>query len=187
MLAGDYVETHTTTCSKVYEHICLTTEEWEKVEQTSVDAEIEQRSGRSLQRITIFNGTYLGIRTLDKHSEEFFRWISLVFVDLQPVRQLEGTGKVAITTLVALGAVALFVIYRISSDLGFGWSIALSTLLAVTLAGLGLFVQRRFEESVYLTRHGRVQILRLSKGRTQGNCSKAFVRALSESRGVFAR
>lgn len=171
----------TATHSNLHEHICLTSDEWEEVEPTEVDAEVTQISGSTRRHVMIFNGAYLGVASTGCPSRPSWYWFHLAFLDPGPTRRLDRLGLFVTITLAVLGAIAVIVVSGASMSLGFEWTVTVTAAFAATLLGFGLAVRRGFDELVFYTRHGRAPVLRLSQRRADGGDIKEFVGALADS------
>ena len=164
-----------------YEHISMACDEIETVEPNFIDAELEQSGRLAGQRITIFNGTHLGIGSITQPPKKLSHHVNLAFVDPRPVSRLDWRGKVAVTAMAIAGSVAILIAARLSLHLDIHQAIALLALIVATLAGLGATLRERAKETVFLTRHGRVPLVRFCGRTARQDGNRDFLRLLVHS------
>lgn len=158
-----------------YEHICLTSEEPEEpvpvMSRGAISAELAQSRGRVDRRYAIYNRSYLGVRTAGGSARTQSYSLQLAFLDPVPTRPTGSPwwGVAAALALLTSGLV-----------LG-GWFIAGYAALAAALLSLGLAVHQTFDRLIFYTRHGRVPLVQLLRGRSDRRQVKAFVAALQRA------
>src|SRR4029453_17077978 len=173
-----------------YEHVFLASEELENVEPTTFQAELEQAGSRQRKRVVIFNRTYLGVHMSGAVAGPRSYWLNLAFLDPKPVRQTDRI-LLCLPAAAAMLSLAAGLAYTFV-QLSLAWALALPLLLAAMFLSLGIALYRSFGTLVYCTRHGRVPVLRLSRGQPDRRCLKEFLeelrraahRALAERSGV---
>ena len=69
-----------TTANHNYEHVFFYTDDLEEVELTSVEAELEQSLDGVARRLTLFNDTYLRVRSRHPAREPAEYWLNLAFL-----------------------------------------------------------------------------------------------------------
>jgi hypothetical protein len=142
--------------------------------------------------VVVFNRTYLGVHMSGAIAGPRSYWLNLAFLDPKPVRQTDRVwlGIAAGSALLSPGAGLAYTFVELSPI----WAVALALLPAAALLSLGISLYRSFGTLVYCTRHGRVPVLRLSRGRPDRRRLKRFLdelqhavrRALAERSGVRA-
>jgi hypothetical protein len=165
-----------------YEHVYLFSEELEDVEPKTIDAELEQRSADSYQRLSIFNGTYLGVRRDDvrKGTQEY--WLNLAFLDPKPLRRparfwsafVVGSG---IGIIGVLGLVnTLFSVPDNSSR-----PLIVPLMAIATLVSLIVAVVRFLGTFAFFTQHGRIPVLFMSSDKPNRRQVRLFIKHLGEA------
>ena len=162
-----------------YEHVYLASEELENVEPTTFQAELEQPRSRQRKRVVIFNRTYLGVHMSGAIAGPRSYWLNLAFLDPTPVTQTDRVW-LGIAAGTAVLSVAAWLAYSFV-QLAPAWALALSLLPAATLLSLGIALYRSFGTLIYCTRHGRVPVLRLSRGRLDRRRLKGFLEELQHA------
>lgn len=169
------------TSSDQYEHVCLASEDKEEVTPTTIDAEIEQLHSGIRRHVLIFNGTYLGVTTIESRSRNDWHWINLAFLDPKPVRRLDRFWLIIAAICASLGAAAALVTSQIALSLPYMWAFAAAGAWLATLFVLGIAAHRYFHEFFFFTRNGRVPVLRLSQHKCGRNRVESFVEELGKA------
>jgi hypothetical protein len=168
----------------VHEHICLASDE--QVQESAKPvvlpatgaAELTQAHPRLHRRAVIFDGTFLGVCTRRSGASTEY-WLNLAFVDPKPVRRLNrlwwnlGLGL----TLLSGAAFALHFhpAAGMSQGWGQGWAAVLLLGPAAALLSLAVAIHRYFDRLEFLTRHGRVPILRIFRSKSGRSETARFV------------
>ena len=167
--------------SGIYEHVSLDSGEWETIEPATIDAELVQSGGRDGKRITVFNGSFFGVGSSSMPPTDLSHYVNLAFLDPRPIRRLSWSGRAAVAAVATLGTAAIVSFGQASADLGMGPAMALLTVIIATLACLGVVVRERLEELIFMTRHGRVPAVRLSRRGSKADAHREFVKILTET------
>lgn len=145
-----------------YEHIYLASDKPEQAEPTHFDAALSHRRGQSKQTVTIFNGEYLGIRTIRKSQTECFHWLSLSFVDSIPTIRLGLVGKLQVASLIGLALGLCAVIFLTLGDRHPLATAVLFTASIPIVLGVTMPTIQKRREYVFETLHGRSELFRLA-------------------------
>src|SRR5262245_32306910 len=159
-----------------YEHVYLVSEELEDVKPTTIQAELVQSGPRQRRRVVIFNRTYLGVHERGAIAAPASYWLNLAFLDPKPVMQTGPLwlGVAAGAAVLSVAAGLMYAFAQVSP----AWALALPLLPATAVLSLGIALYRSFGTLVYCTRHGRVPVLRLSRGQPDRRQLKDFLDAL---------
>jgi hypothetical protein len=167
--------------SDIYEHVSLDSGEWETIEPATIDAELVQSGGRGGKRITVFNGSFFGVGSTRTPPTELSHYVNLAFVDPRPIKRLSWPGRAAVAAVAILGTMTIVAFAQASADLGMGRTMALLAVIVATLACLGVVVRERLEELIFMTRHGRVPAVRLSRRGSKADAHREFVKVLTQA------
>ncbi len=162
-----------------YEYVYLISDDLEEVVPSTVDATLDQSDTGVRSRITIFNGSYLGVRRKGPRQERHDYWINLAFLDPRPTRRGDRFWSISAAILAIVTACALSVSYsQTMIALGLGVTVTIVSLSAATLLSVALAVRRYWGKLFFLTRHGRVPVLCLSVNRPDRKCVREFILAI---------
>lgn len=161
------------------EHVHLVSDELEEVEAQTINAELEHVTKKTRLRVVIFNHGYLGIRSDNARAVRDEYWLNLAFLDPHPVRQ---TDRAWLIMAAAAGTVTVVTFALIKSSWAGPLSLSLVLInllmLAATFASLATAVHHSANTLVFLTRHGRVPVLRLPSSNGNRDQLQCFVRQL---------
>jgi hypothetical protein len=167
-----------------HEHVYLDSDDLEDVTPTSVNDELIQSNGDARLELRIFNGAYASVRRRSARARETDYWVNLAFLDPEPLRRNEGPWVgIAGASGILAGAGLIVARTGFYADAGPGLklAVAVALLTAITSAGIGF---RRFRNRLYfVTRHGRVPVLRLAAN----NPGRSQVRRFVDRIGAAAR
>lgn len=156
----------------------MASDDFETVEPRHIDAELEQRGRLVGQRVTIFDGTHVGIGKVRDSRTKPSHYVNLAFLDPQPVKRVDWRGKAAIVVTALLGSIAIVTSARISADLSPYQSAAVLALVFAAFGGLAVAVRDRVEKMVFLTRHGRVPVVQFPGARSRDVAHSNFLQSL---------
>jgi len=168
--------------SSMYEeHICLASDEVEEAAElvpTTMEAVLEQTCGKRRRRLVLFNGSYLGVSTSGASSKVGEYNLKLAYVDAAPVRHVARMYWAIFAATAVPGAALLAVQSMSGIALGPAWLVTDALLLSAALWSLAVALHRYFDRLVFLTRHGRVRVLDISRSRPDRRRPRAFIERL---------
>jgi hypothetical protein len=166
------------------EHICLASDEVEEPAElvpTTMEAVLDQNCGKHRRRLVLFNGSYLAVSASGPHSKASEYNLKLAFVDIAPVRhvaRLHWAIFAATAVPVAVLLAAQFMAGIASSP---GWLAAGALLLTAALWSLAVALHRYFDRLIFLTRHGRVPVVEISRSRPERRRTRTFIDKLRKA------
>lgn len=168
--------------SSMYEeHICLASDEVEEAAElvpTTTEAVLEQTCGKCRRRLVLFNGSYLGVSTSGPRSKAGEYNLKLAYVDAAPVRHVARVYWAIFVATAVPGAALMVVQSMAGNPLGLAWLVADALLLAAAIWSLVVALHRYFDRLDFLTRHGRVRVLEISRSRPDRRRPRAFIERL---------
>lgn len=166
------------------EHICLASDEVEEAEEvvpTTMEAVLEQTCGKRRRRLVLFNGSILGVSTSGPRSKAGEYNLKLAYVDAAPVRHVARVYWAIFAATAVPGAALLAAQSMVGIALDPAWLAADALLLAAALWSLAVALHRYFDRLVFLTRHGRVRVLEISRSRPDRRLPRAFIDRLKKA------
>lgn len=166
------------------EHICLASDEVEEAEEvvpTTMEAVLEQTCGKRRRRLVLFNGSILGVSTSGPRSKAGEYNLKLAYVDAAPVRHVARVYWTIFAATAVPGAALLAAQSMAGIALDPAWLVADALLLAAALWSLAVALHRYFDRLVFLTRHGRVRVLEISRSRPDRRLPRAFIDRLKKA------
>jgi hypothetical protein len=146
-----------------HEHVLLVSDELEEVAPSSIDEELVQVTSEGRLELRIFNGAYVSVQRNPPRARGTDYWLNLAFLDPAPVRFYDRVwmfiaGAAAFTALAAaLSAKGAF-----DAPAGTTLFLLAPVALCVAAGSLGIGVYRYWNRLFFLTRHGRVPVLKLA-------------------------
>ena len=140
-------------------------DELEDVEPTSIDAELEQRSRGGRRNAAIFNRHYLTVQWRGRGTPGGEYWLNLAFLDPTPVRRAVRLRLWAAAACALPVAAVVLILIMAKPPAGLVWTLVIPGGLLAVVGGLALALHAYFDELVFCTRHGRMPVLWLRRGR----------------------
>ena len=165
-----------TAIAQGHEHVCLASDDLEDVAPTSINDELIQASADGCLELRIFNGAYASVRRQSARSKATDYWLNLAFLDPEPVRLRDrlwpgiacASGVLACAALVAAKS-------GIYADFGLVLKLAVPAALLAMAVSTGIGLHHFWNRIYFVTRHGRVPVLRLAANRPDRHQVKRFV------------
>ncbi len=170
----------TTASAQGHEHVFLVSDELEDVAPSSIDEELVQATAEGRLEISLFNGAYAAVHQRASRGRTRDYWLNLAFLDPEPRRMQERTWVFAAGVL-TLTALCAWVLEKtvLSGEAAAGMQMLVPVALLAAAGTLAVGLHRYFNSLHFLTRHGRVPVLKLTANSPDRKALGRFVQKMA--------